>query len=108
MPNTRKKFDSVRAARLSLLLTLGLTVGIGTAIYKPLDLKQSDASQTPQVAPTVTSGTTDFGRTAATSALDFSDDAGQDPEAGSGDSSLNIPRIVQSTEAPVLTTTQAS
>ena len=109
MPATSKKFNSVRAARLSLLLTLSLTVGIGAAIYGPLDLKQSSASQTPQVAPTASIPVTaDFGQTVATSAMDFSGTSGQDPETGTVDSSLNTPQIVQTTEVPVLTTTRGS
>ena len=36
MPNQPKKFSSVRATRLSLLMALSLTVGIGTTIYAPL------------------------------------------------------------------------
>jgi hypothetical protein len=109
MPTTSKKFNNVRATRLSLLLTLSLTVGIATAIYSPLDLKQSGASQTPQVDPTASTPVTGgFGQAAATSTLDFSGDAGQDPETGAVDSNSTTPQIVQTTEAPILTTTQAS
>ncbi|MGY2896017.1 hypothetical protein [Deinococcus sp. UYEF24] len=36
MPNPPKKFNSVRATRLSLLMALSLTVGIGTTFYSPL------------------------------------------------------------------------
>ena len=36
MPNPPKKFNSLRATRLSLLMALSLTVGIGTTIYAPL------------------------------------------------------------------------
>ncbi len=36
MPNPPKKFNSVRATRLSLLMALSLTVGIGISIYAPL------------------------------------------------------------------------
>jgi hypothetical protein len=36
MPAQPKKFNAVRATRLSLLLTLSLTVGIGTTLYAPL------------------------------------------------------------------------
>jgi len=109
MPNPSKKFNSVRAARLSLLLTLSLTVGIGTAIYAPLGLKQRRISWASQVTPSSsTSVSADFGQTAETSALDFSGNPGQDPEAGSVDSNLNTPQIVQTTEAPVLTTTRGS
>ena len=36
MPKQPKKFNAVRATRLSLLMALSLTVGIGTTIYSPL------------------------------------------------------------------------
>ncbi|TSA79930.1 hypothetical protein FNU79_17220 [Deinococcus detaillensis] len=36
MPKQPKKFNAVRATRLSLLMALSLTVGLGTAIYSPL------------------------------------------------------------------------
>lgn len=112
MPSTSKKFNSVRATRLSLLLTLSLTAGISTAIYEPLKLKQSGVSQTRQVAPTAaTPVTADFGQTVATSTLDFTGDSGQDLGTGFVYGSLNTPQIVQivqTTDAPVLTITQAS
>jgi len=109
MPSTSKKFNSVRAARLSLLMTLSLTVGIGTAIYAPLDLKQRRTSWASQVTPAAsTPVSADFGQTAGTSALDFSGDSVQDPASGSVDSNLNTPQIVQTTDAPVLTITRGS
>ncbi len=109
MPNPSKKFNSVRAARLSLMLTLSLTVGIGTAVYVPLGLKQRNTAWAPQVTTTTsTAVTSDFGQAASTATLDFSGNSGQEPEAGSVDSNLSTPQIVQTTEAPVLTTTQGS
>lgn len=36
MPKQPKKFNSVRATRLSLLMVLSLTVGIGISIYAPM------------------------------------------------------------------------
>ncbi|GAA4003656.1 hypothetical protein GCM10022631_13260 [Deinococcus rubellus] len=109
MPNTNKKFNSIYAARLSLLLTLSLTVGIGTAIYAPLGLKQRSTALAPQVtAPASTPVTADFGQAAVTSTLDFSSDSEQNSEDGSVDDRLTAPQIVQTTEAPILTTTQGS
>ena len=35
MPTATKKFNSVRATRLTLLLFISLTAGIGTAVYQP-------------------------------------------------------------------------
>ena len=107
MTSTSRKFNSVHAARLSLLITLSLTVGISTAIYGPLDLKQSSTPWTSQVAPTQV--TADPVPSAGSSTRDFSGDWAQDFGAGSAsDSSLDSPRVVQSTQAPVLSTTRGS
>ncbi len=54
MPDQTKKFNSVRATRLSLLLTLSLTVGIGTFIYAPLAHGRVTKGSVQQVAQAAT------------------------------------------------------
>ena len=56
MPNPTKKFSSVRATRLSLLMALSLTVGVGTTIYAPLAHSRAvktNVRQSAQVADAV-------------------------------------------------------
>ena len=50
MPNPPKKFNSVRATRLSLLMALSLTVGIGTTIYVPLAHSRAAKTNVRQLA----------------------------------------------------------
>ena len=93
MPNPTKKFNGLRATRLTLLLALGLTAGIGTAIYRPLKTAQTAQVQaTPQLSQTL-SQTTD------TSA----------PGSQAADSpGWTRPQAVQTTQAPVIATTRGS
>ena len=107
MTSTSRKFDSVHAARLSLIITLSLTVAISTAIYGPLDLKQRGTPWTSQA--TATPVPSDPAPADGTSTRDPSGDRARDAGAGSvSDSSLASPQVAQSTQAPVLTTTRGS
>lgn len=127
MPHPHHKFSPVRAARLSLLLTLSLTVGIGAAIYAPLDLKQAQVAgvapgqfrqaQFRQTQPSPVAS--DAGQSAVNADSDPGDTSGQDSGVSAADqlsifgsaaaSSLRtVPQVVQTTQAPVLTTTQGS
>lgn len=117
MPHPNNKFSPVRAARLSLLLTLSLTVGIGTVIYFPLSQKQA---QTPQVAPAETrSVTADAGLSADSAGSDAgvpfdrdSDTTAADQQSFLGSASASSfntgPQVVQTTQAPVIASTRGS
>ena len=117
MPHPNNKFSPVRAARLSLLLTLSLTAGIGTAIYAPLGQKQA---QTPQIAPVETrSVTADAGLSTDSASSDAGVPFDRDSDATATDqqsflrsasaSSFNTgPQVVQTTQAPVIASTRGS
>lgn len=106
MPHPNK-FSPVRAARVLLLLTLSLTVGIGTAIYAPLGLKQAHV---PQVAPGPL--TPDAGLSAGTpSDLDSDTPEADQPSffgSASASSFNTSPQVVQTTRAPVIASTRGS
>ncbi|WP_420597267.1 hypothetical protein [Deinococcus sp.] len=91
MSKPTKKFNSLRATRLTLLLAFSLTAGIGTAIYKPLATAQvAQVQATPQISQTL-SQTTDMATTTT------------DTQAAD-----SLPQAVQTTQAPVIATTRGS
>lgn len=109
MPHPNK-FSPVRAARWLLLLTLSLTVGIGTAIYTPLVQKQAQALQVASAEPRPV--TPDTGLSLGTPSDRDSDalDADQESFFGSASASRDNtgPQVVQTTQAPVIASTRGS
>lgn len=104
MSPQNKKFNSVLATRLALLLTLSLTAGIGTALYVP------QAESTPVLASAETPAASTLDDTGASDGSDqdsFWNDSGTET-ANSDSSGDSTPTINQGTQAPVRSRTRAS
>jgi hypothetical protein len=98
MPTPSRKFNSVRATRLSLLLFISLTAGLGTAIFGPLNLAQH--GQPVQASQPLTSQDS----ATADSSGSWSGPNSDAEFGGQG----TIPQVVQHTRNHVMTTTRAS
>ncbi|WP_161884359.1 hypothetical protein [Deinococcus alpinitundrae] len=99
MSNSTKKFNSLQATRLTLLLALSLTAGIGTAMY-PHTATASVAPLSQAALPNAD---------AASAGSDDASTWSQGPETASNEPQVwNAPQWAPTTQAPVIATTRGS